>query len=54
MSCSASETRSETALSMFLHCKIKQFDFPPDPHHPANAIMSLLQFCKGWKEFIAS
>jgi hypothetical protein len=28
MSCSMSETSSGTALSMFLHCKIKHFDFP--------------------------
>jgi hypothetical protein len=45
---------SRTALSMVLHCKIKHLNFPLDPHHPAGAIISSLQLCKGWKGFIAS
>jgi hypothetical protein len=49
-----SETSSGTALSMFLHCKIKHLDFPSDPHHPAGVIISSRQLCKGWKGFIAS
>jgi hypothetical protein len=38
---------------LFVHWGIKPLNFPLDPHHLAGAIISALQFYKGWKGSIA-
>jgi hypothetical protein len=45
---------SAVTLLGFLHCELKHLNFPLNLHHLAGAIISALQFCKGWKGFIAS